>query len=337
MFGIAVEFVPEGMTAEEARRLHKRKKPGFADALTALGAIGFLIALVYAPIWFFTGRNAQAKEKPHTPVAADWTPTDIPSPTPTATITPTNTPIPAPVWRDKAAKTLFSSPIRAMTTTITATATITPPIIYPTATPTALPTATPTATPNPFDYQIIANNQQPTDLYWYISGWVVEADGTTPRPVAVQVTAPDGLKMLYPRPHNTDVATGHYEFMVAPGSWAVTVLDGKTPTAYIAVGDEPSRYEVSFKFLYNRPVKAARSAPWGSSTNPPANTADPTATSTATPDPRRRYHIYLPIITKSAASTPQPSTTAEPTPPPLSFQFSHHIYLPLVKNETTLE
>lgn len=323
-----VEFVPPGVTPEDARRQRKARRigPDKRDVIILIVLVLLAIAFVGGIVWFFffRGKATHAQEK--APVAAVSTATAaklvtnragapragvtksdmfmirwrdgnlsehynrIVPPTPTPTPTPTATP----------ESSLFSSPVD------------TPAVVVSVPTGTPMPTATPE-----FDYMQISDDVTPSDeLYSYVSGWIVERDGHTPRPVAVELIMPDGTTMRYPRPNNTDVANGHYEFLVSPGAYTLRVLDGRFQDVYFAVSDTPQRYEISFKYLGTRSIVAARSEPWSkyspasvSAFSTPVTTSPiPTPTST----PARTFTLYLPLIFKS-----QPEKT-------------QHVYLPLI-------
>lgn len=302
---IAVEFVPEGMTAEEARQQRARergnRRMSNRDVLVGMGAIIGLVAIVAVPwLWFSSGSKAKAEtgtELKYTPtaVAVVGTPTQLP--TQTASPTPTT-------HHEKMGKQLlldFNSPIQTPEPSAVAPVDVTP---------VPLPTQTPTATPTPLPpYQVLYTavwTENNPGASYHVSGWVVESDGKTPRPVAMELCHQDGC-MQYPRPGQNDIATGFYEFVASPGYYELKVkdTDGLSLPFMIYGEDGPARYEISFKFNRERPVSPARSNPWDS--NYPTPTPDmwlppdPTATpiiATATPDPDKPYRVFLPVIYK---------------------------------------
>ena len=307
MFGnMPVEFVPEGMTAEEARRNRKRQRVTFGQLAQAMGALLALVIIFGAPLWWFFGRpdesqaqgteTTQAALKPTRPAVsqfADGTPTGIATglpqptpitPTPTATagriiITPTLTAASAAVTPNHV-ETLFNSPV----------------VVVVTATPTSSPTPSPSPSPTPAPgkrYEVIYQAEKPEELYSYISGWVVEQDGVTPRPVALTLRHATGA-MYWPRPGNRDIATGYYEFMVSPGEYWLDIRDSDLGPVNIVVGDtRATRYETSFRYTRaDRLVTAAVSQPW-------AGDDPPLLTTTATPSPvptTAKTRLYLPLV-----------------------------------------
>jgi hypothetical protein len=167
--------------------------------------------------------------------------------------------------------------------------------------PTTTLTPTLTPTPWPYDYSILTHQVEPetAKLYSYISGWVVEQDGETPRPAAVTLRYPGGV-MRWPRPRAMDVANGRYEFLVSPGRYWLQVDDPGAPVIQIDVVSDNERHEVSFQLLVSRPMASpAISNPWRENAEIPvsARPATPTATPTITPTPGNYGHkIYLPGI-----------------------------------------
>jgi hypothetical protein len=301
---IAVEFVPEGITAEEARSQRAKDKANRrmsgGNKLIGFGAI-FVLAVMVAglSLWWQSGSKARADgahrnpQLPATVVAVaelrptpTETPTPAASPTPTATATPTSTPTQHP---EKAGKSLlqdFVSPIS------------TPRPDHPDA-PTPAPE--PTVTPLP-SYEVLYTAVWPEGnegASYHISGWVVEEDGKTPRPVAMELCYQDGC-MEYPRPGASDVSTGFYEFLVSPGYWTLRVKDADGIELPLQVyPDGPARYEISFRFNGVRPVSAARSNPWDTRYPTPASGSPgaPTATATAVSG-QKNHQIYLPVAFK---------------------------------------
>jgi len=315
--GIAVEFVPEGMTPEEARKQRTQKQNFGTDRREMAKAIGsvfvFLLLCVFA-FWYYVPRG-QAEEAPVVPVVAESTalPGPVRKEAKPVRLAPDRrplevvSPIPQQTRMPRMA-TIFLSPLTTPTAAAvsvlaldpTATATATP------ALPTATATLTPTATPDPFDYVVFGNEYQYSDMYTYISGWIVESDGVTPRPAKVRLRF-NGGEMLYPRPNNRDVANGHYEFMATPGRyWLEIVGDGPSQVVEIDIGDSPVRREISFRFNKSRPITPARSVPWDEPKNrrsisiqqQPTPTATPTATATATPI-NYRFRVYMPMVAKN--------------------------------------
>lgn len=315
IFGKSVEFVPPGVTAEEARvqrakQLADRWKRA-QNPLVGIGAIIALVAMVAIPAWLFwsNGHKANATTTidetgetapefatviaypPETATAtasATATPTETTSPTPT--MTPTETPTEKPEKQGKPLALMeFNSPI---------------------ATPKPTDTPAPTNTPAP-PYQVLYTATWPENnegASFHVSGWVVEADGKTPRPVAMEICYHKEGCMQYPRPGGTDVATGYYEFLVQPGYWELRVkdTDGLTLPFMVYPDDGPARYEISFKFNGDRRVAPARSNPWNTDYPtptpedwlPPDPTCTPTPVGTPTPTPERPYHMYLPVVVR---------------------------------------
>lgn len=173
----------------------------------------------------------------------------------------------------------------------------------------ATPTPLPTPTINPYDYVVIGHEVKPEGLYSYVSGWIVESDGRTPRPVAVRLTYPTG-ELRYPRPNNADVASGRYEFLVSPGEYWLTIDDQGSPRIPIVIGQEAVRHEVSFRLTKSRPIRnPAISSPWWSHTARPTVIPDPTAT--AVPDIAWTHRIYLSFLTHDPFETYLPMIVKE--------------------------
>jgi hypothetical protein len=169
--------------------------------------------------------------------------------------------------------------------------------ILPTATLTPTITITITATPWPYDYAIVGYQVEPeTDkLYSYVSGWVVEQDGSTPRPAAVTLRYPGGV-MRWPRPRAMDIANGRYEFLVSPGRYWLQVDDPGAPTIQIDVVSDNERHEISFQLRLSRPLPGpAISNPWRENATPPALATPATATPTITPG-NYGHKIYFPGV-----------------------------------------
>jgi len=300
---IAVEFVPEGMTAEEARSSRNRdnKLSSGRDMVIGLGSLVLLVGMVVAPyLWWSNGRTASADAPPPPPEVAQValpspipiTPTPTASPTPAPTETPTATPM-----VEKSAKSLLQQPLSPIEPTVTPR----PP--HPEErTPTPTNTATPTNTPLP-PYEVIYNAVHPegnTGASYHVSGWIVEADGVTPRPVAMELCYSDGC-LYWPRPGAADTATGYYEFLVSPGFWWLRVMDTDGVSVPVEVApDGPARYEVSIRYNGDRNISVARSDPWDARYPTPvgiveAVTTSPVATPTTAP---KLYQVYLPIVEK---------------------------------------
>lgn len=327
---VPVVFVAPGVDPIMARRQYgdraywnKRKING-GLGIDAIIAIVSAIILVFGGGWWFLGRsNAEAAIATPTPaptatIAPTATLSEIAShprlpavqrirkpwfdPTPTLpATTPAITPTPTPAMESIANSPIQSPQISGVQSVA---------VVSPIATP------TPTATPA-HNYEVIANYREQSQLYSYVSGWIVEMDGKTPRPVGVELVYSTG-RMMYPRPNNTDVANGHFEFMVSPGDYVLRVLDGDAPGVPVHVTDDPQRFEISFR--HTRPgtkITPVVSFPWSGSEPDPVPAATPTATQipSPTPTPPKSYHVYLPLILNNTSSTPPKS---------------HHIYLPLV-------
>lgn len=306
---VSVEYVEPGIDALEARRRRKSRSSYSNNAITSLllPIVAFILIIAFGAWWYMgrgaenplLGKQASAPKKPTVTITATREPTrtGIPEPimimtaavSPTKSISPTLTPVISPSLTPTTMvlEPVFVSPVN-------------PPVISPTV------TITPTATPSPYDYQIITHKAitQPETLYPYVSGWIVESDGITPRPVKIELRYPTGM-LAFPRPNHNDVSTGYYEFLVSPGEYDLFLAGG--PPIHISVSDTPARYEVSLRYLKNdRATVAARSNPWNSHIggNPPANLAskpEPTATATATPKPIHR--VYLPLVLKPIEPT----------------------------------
>ena len=170
-------------------------------------------------------------------------------------------------------------------------------------TPTVIPTETPTQTPTPLPpYEIIYNAVHPegnTGASYHISGWIVEADGTTPRPVAMELCYSDGC-LYWPRPGQADIATGYYEFLVSPGFWWLRVMDTDGISIPVEVApDGPARYEISIQHNGVRGIVPARSNPWDERYPTPVGVVTTVASSpVATPTADNLHTIYLPMVVK---------------------------------------
>ena len=160
-------------------------------------------------------------------------------------------------------------------------------------------TPTPTATPST-NYIIISHDYGPIDdKYPYISGWILESDGETARPAKIDLCHPSAC-MAYPRPTNTDIASGYYKFLVEPGHFTLKIDN----LAYNIHVISTTNQFINLK--YTSPEKletAARSNPWNTHTNqsrPQNTTTPPTLTPTPTPTPTPpKTKIYTPIIIKN--------------------------------------
>lgn len=301
---IAVEFVPEGMTAEEARQQRAKdranRRMSNRDVLMGVGAIIGLVAMVAVPwLWWQSGRVARAdgagvrNTQPATMIAYESSTIPTETPAPTASPTPTETPTNHPQSR-KVLLYDFVSPINtprpdhpdapAPTATATQTATATP---------------TPTETPKP-PYEILYHAVWPEEnpgASYHISGWVVEADGKTPRPVGMELCYADGC-LQWPRPGAADVANGFYEFLVSPGYWTLKVKDTDgIDFGFQVYPDGPARYEVSFRFNGSRTIAPARSNPWDVRYPTPVGSGPTSPVATPTPV-QKNNHIYLPVVVK---------------------------------------
>lgn len=316
MFGSPVEFVPDGMTAEEARRARKtRRGPSGGDWVKLLVAVLCLVALIAAPVGYFaykkngeklpvsTAVAVESSKKEHLPTAtATHTPTLVQTVTATATSLSPFTATVQPI------KAVFVSPIKLQTeqTQLKSVSTVTP-------TPTTSPTPTATATPG---YEVIYQNTTPQESgSIHISGWIVEADGVTPRPVAVQLDYPTG-SLQYPRPGAADVATGYYEFLVSPGDWVLRVKDnnGIAVPVHIPETTHPARYEISLKYTGVNASRVARSTPWDNQYPTPG--ASSVASSSDEPDETdQTYQVFLPVVVSGKTTV-----------------LTNTIYLPIVQN-----
>ena len=261
-----------------------------------LAVTAFVALVAFGGWWWFSGKSDTVLGR--NTVSAAPAPTATPAPmftvTPNPTQTATNLPAPAPITLEKTKLRVAGVPF---TPTATATKTATATRIPPTPTPTKTPTITPTPTPAT-DYTIIANEtiSEPDRVYPVISGWIVEKDGVTPRPAAVELRYPGG-SMRYPRPNNVDVANGHYEFLVSPGVYDLVLLDGDRPAVQIVVSEnQQTRYEVSFQHNRTRRITAALSNPWNEAQAPnPATVATMFSSPVATPTPVV-YTLFIPIV-----------------------------------------
>jgi len=298
-----VIYVEPGKDPKQARIEYyqslKRRSSGGDGALgLLLAGLAFAAVAVAGFWWWGSDNNTLFGKQPQASAVAE-----LPSPIPiTPTVTPTNTPSPAPIPitptptatpTEHAAKAkLLVQPLSPVLPTDTPR----PP--HPEErTPTATPTITNTPTPAT-EYTIIANEViiDAERVYPVVSGWIVEADGVTPRPVAVELRY-NGGSMRYPRPNNVDVANGHYEFLVSPGAFELVVLDGDYPAVPVVVSDNPqTRYEISFKYNKTRTVAAAISNPWNEAQAPiPVEAVYTSPIATPTP---MIYRLYLPQILK---------------------------------------
>lgn len=306
---IPVEFVPPGMTAEEARRRRKRQMgPGRQDLITGLGSIVLLLLLCAGAGWYYVGRG-QAEEvtQTSTPAPVALEPAQITAtaaaglPTHSPALIPQNppTPLPSPV---AVLASVIQSPLPTpfpLLASIITTPTNTPlPAkvaaieAAPANTPTPAPP--PTATPWPYDYQIIGREVRASDLYSYVSGWIVEQDGTTPRPARVRLRFATG-EMLYPRPNNRDVANGHYEFLAGPGRYWLEVDDGQSPVVQIDIADG-ERHEISFQSTRARPLTTpARSSPWYEP-GLDRTTKSPQVAPAVVAPAEMKYKLFLPLM-----------------------------------------
>ncbi len=228
---VAVEFVPEGMTAEEARQQRAKdranRRMSNRDAIIGVGAIIGLVAMVAIPwLMFSNGSKARAETgnaPKYTATAVAYqppaeTPTPTASPTPAQSLTPTHEKLGKQLLQD------FNSPVQPPRPEPTAEEL--PVVIQPTAAPTPTAPATATSTPKP-PYEVLYTAVWPeanAGASYHVSGWVVESDGKTPRPVAMELCYQDGC-LEWPRPGAADVATGFYEFLVSPGYWTLKVKD----------------------------------------------------------------------------------------------------------------
>jgi len=338
---IAVEWVPEGMTADEARRNRASQRElmrtnwlGLIGAIIGLLAIiGIIVAVVW---WFFfrvdeparadeltTEYDVPAEMQQDLPaiapvvITATHTPSPehIQPPTQTATATPKNTVVALPTNTPAVLTPAFVSPVvTPAIVVITPTQAITPVVItVATDTVTTTISITPTATPLPL-WQVIYQQRHAepnAGAGTHVSGWVVNADGSA-RAEEVQLCHQNGC-MRWPRPGMTDVANGYYEFLASPGHYTLRV--GSLDHYLVIDADSAARYEISVQYNGDEPAPArVTSANWGAEIpNAPAepgSTATPTATATPVP-----VLIYLPLIAKNH-SAPIASPTATPTSTP---------------------
>jgi len=294
---VPVYFIEPGVDPAMARRQFGyrqswgKKRPAKLNFETIVAIVSAII-LIFGGGWFFL-RDQPVKAAESIPTATlmayatqTATETAVRTPyirVPAFTPTPTTTPIPTATETAPVLSSVHQSPVSQPMQQI---------VVVVTATP------TPTSTPPPHAYEVIANYSQPEPMYSYISGWIVEADGTTPRPVGIEVRYPTG-SMMYPRPNNKDIADGHYEFMVSPGEYDVHVLDYDAPSVHISV-TENTRYEVSFR--HTRPsdnIMPVRSNPWGAQFEQPQPISTPySPVSTPTPTSTPVSVLYLPVVFK---------------------------------------
>jgi len=310
--GIPVEFVPPGMTAEEARRRRKRQfGPNKNDMLMGIGSIVLLLLLCGGSGWYYVGRGRADEAAPAETVVTRLEPAQLTatagppslknSPPLSPTLTISGTPLPPPLVLSSVAMSPLATPspltfplLGQITATITPTNTAPPvhvAVVDPR--PTSTPSPTPAPTVSPYNYEVIGHEVQPSDLYSYVSGWIVEEDGATPRPARARLKFATG-EMLFPRPNNRDIANGRYEFMVTPGRYWLSVGDG-SPEIQIDVSGDPARYEISFRDLSGSPLSApARSVPWDEPDHRPARPRPPPAV--VVPTIEYRYHIFMPVL-----------------------------------------
>lgn len=352
MFGIPVEFVPEGVSAEDARRAARNRKAGKAQIVSGLLALLALIGMFGGAGWWGYStflaedqppKKQQAKSIPVEPVqkptketvrvsvssVITYTATPNPnfqrsakriislSPLPIPTGIPTESQIDLPFGLNLTSAQIEQIPqalefIRStqltrtmvltqaldlvLSTTVTDVIAlvdaINSPVDISLPPPTLTQTITITKTPvYTLPYRVYANTHG-SGLYSYISGWIVENDGITPRPILVILKFPTG-QMTYPRPNHNDVATGYYEFLVSPGDYVLQIQGFTYP---VKVSDTPTRYEISFEYTRSDRVEnAAKSQPWN---NPQSkareqNTdGEPTVHAT----PIQKFKTYLPFI-----------------------------------------
>lgn len=296
-----------------ARKVSKRMGPPIKDFLVpALLLFGFV-----AVAWlYFAGRSKPEAEtvarlEPSqltatalalAPVA---TPTAMPSliiPSPTASPTPWLTPTPL------VTKTpLFARVVSAtLSTPVVVDALARSPLPTPPAVVEAVfvSPVLPTPTPSPYDYLVLGYTVGPETekIYSYVSGWIVEPDGTTPRPIGVELCHPSAC-MTYPRPNNTDIASGYYEFLVSPGVYRLAVRDTKSPVVQLEVGDH-ERHEVSFQLTTDRPLaQKIISSPWNGEAPSAALVAHGSLPPTPAPTVAPLRLIYLPAIFRGIIET----------------------------------
>src|SRR3972149_4036593 len=100
---VPVEFVPPGMTPEEARRQRKRQMGvSKKDVMTLIGLLLGFGALISCSVWWFFGRNTETTASTLEPsqltaTAVALAPPRAPTPTPILTqtsIIPTPSPLP---------------------------------------------------------------------------------------------------------------------------------------------------------------------------------------------------------------------------------------------------
>lgn len=292
-----------------ARKANKRMGPPIKEFLVP----GLLLFGFVAVAWlYFAGRSKPEAEtvarlEPSqltatalalAPVA---TPTAMPSlliPSPTASPTPWLKPTPlvtkTPLFARVVTATL-SSPVVASSLASSPLPTPTPPAVVEAVVYSPI---LPTPTTSLYDYLILNHDVGPETekLYSYVSGWIVEPDGSTPRPVGVKLCHPSAC-MHYPRPNNRDVANGYYEFLVSPGLYWLEVSDTKSPVVQLEIGTQ-ERHEVSFQLTTARPLaQAVVSDPWTGaalSGNQQSFGSGPAATATPAP-----HLIYLPAIIRA--------------------------------------
>jgi len=277
--------------------------PSRQELLTALGAFALLLLLCGGSAWYYVGRGQAEEAAPvETQIAklepAQLTQTAVGS-LPTATVTSTRTPLPppSPIPSPSPVPSLVLPSVSPVATPRLLGRVTSRTLVIATPAATATVTATATLTPPPHDYVVIGHEVQDSPLYSYVSGWIVETDGVTPRPVRVRLRFPSG-EMTYPRPNNRDVADGHYEFMASPGHyWLEVVGDGSSPAVPVIIGDQPARHEISFKLATDRPaISPARSSPW----DDPDPQRPVGAASKPAPEPVTtidiNYHIFIPSV-----------------------------------------
>ena len=206
------------------------------------------------------------------------------------------------------------------------TSTLTPAL---TLTQTVLITPTPSYSTN---YVILAQDIFPAEekLYSYVSGWITEQDGLTPRPVAITLAFNTGA-MHYPRPHNSDVASGYYEFLVSPGAYVLKLDDLAVP---VLISDiSPSRHEISLRYTKADTVTiAARSNPWNNGPATSAQASKEPLKAGPTPPPALALcaddcFIYLPLL--QTETQPEPLAVLPPEHPQILK--TNYLYIPMVK------
>lgn len=294
------------MTAEEARRRRKRQiGVGRQEKLMGIGSIVLLLLLCAGSGWYYVGRGRADDAVPAETVVSRLEPAQLtatagpPSPSTIISSNPTSTSLPSPIAalssvnRSPVATPPFSLPLLGqITATLTPTNTAPPvhvAVVDPR--PTSTPSPTPAPTASPYSYEVIGNEIQSSDRYSYVSGWIVEEDGVTPRPALARLKFATG-EMLFPRPNNRDIANGRYEFMVTPGRYWLSVGDG-SPEIQIDVDDAPARYEVSFRDLSGSVLSSpARSTPWNEPR--PARPRPPPAV--VIPTIEYEYRLFMPVM-----------------------------------------